>query len=392
MRIALDVQWVTNQATGIGKITLNWVRELAKLDSENEYLLVGKGLQSSALAATIEGRNNFRYLNVQPVKLGWLPYAVRTVYWDQVKLPTWLKREEYDFLHLLWFNIPVVHPKPFILTIHDLDTIIHSNYYSWKFRGYYNLLLRFSLRRAVSIITVSHASKRDIIRVFRIPAERVHVVYHGVDKIFQPIEEKNCLSEIQAKYGIEGEYIIHTGGIGLRKNIGRLLEAFALVCRGTERVISLVITGVGAVDLVKQLKRYAEHLKIGERICFVGYVPEEDMPKLYCGALALVYPSVFEGFGLPIIEAMACGTPVVTSNVSSMPEIAGDSAILIDPFRVEDIAHGILEICEDSALRGMLRERGLERAQLFNWQNTVRHLLSIYSHVISDKTSKITCC
>lgn len=385
MRIALDVQWITNQATGIGKITLNWIRELAKIDSENEYLLVGKGQQNSALIAAINGCSNFSYLDVPPLQLRGFAYSFTTLYWDQVRLPIRLKRQEYDLLHLMWFNIPAVHAKPFILTIHDLDNIIRAYNYSLKFKLYYNKLLTFFVPRAATIITVSYASKRDIIKYFQIPSERVHVIYHGVNGIFRPLTEKNDLLEIQTKYGIQGKYILNTGGIGLRKNLKRLLEAFALVCRGTHLDLSLIITGVGAKDMLMQLQDYTKYLQIAKQVLFVGYVPEQDMPKLYCGALALVYPSLFEGFGLPIIEAMACGTPMVTSNVSSMPEIAGGAAILVDPLQVEDIARGIIQICEDSYLREQLRDRGMERARHFRWESAANNLLTIYSNINSCK-------
>jgi len=263
------------------------------------------------------------------------------------------------------YNTPLFCASPFIFTIHDLSHIYCSENSDSLIRLYYATIMKRACHRATKILTVSEFTRRQIVEWSGIPPEKVFNVGCGVDAAYRPGDEL---------YGLRFPYLLCVSNRKRHKNEFRVVEAFART--GLAETIRLVFTGEPTTDLADCLERY--HLT--PHVYFTGVVPEAQLPSLYRGAQALVFPSLYEGFGLPLLEAMACGTPVVSSNTTAMPEVAGDAALLVDPTSVEQIASAMERIVSDSSLRRQLREKGLARAVQFSWDSTaasVRQVLSV---------------
>lgn len=241
---------------------------------------------------------------------------------------------------------------PFVVTVHDL---IHLHFGTSLHRLYYNQIIRKLLHNASSVLTVSEYSRNELLEWSGLPQEKVVVTYNAVSSDF-------CCCGI--KYNPGFPYVLYVGNRRIYKNIHRLIEAFGLGCKNTD--IKLVFSGSEDPDLLASAKKAG----IIDRIAFISKIREEDLPAVYRGALAVAYISLYEGFGLPPLEAMACGTPVLTSNVTSLPEVVGDAALLVDPLNVEEIADGIRRLTEDDLLRQNLRKLGLQRAQSFSWDKS----------------------
>lgn len=257
--------------------------------------------------------------------------------------------------NLFWspgFMPPARCNIPYVVTIHDL---IHLHYGTSLHRLYYNQVIRRLLSNAASVLTDSEYSRDEILTWSGLPSERVRVISLAVDDTFSR----------EGKVFTPGyPYILYVGNRRIYKNIHRLIEAFGLGCKNTD--IKLVLSGSEDPDLLNSAKKAG----IIDRIVFLGKIKEEDLPAVYRGALAVVYISLYEGFGLPPLEAMACGTPVLTSNVTSLPEVVGDAALLVDPLNVEEIADGIRRLTEDDSLCERLSRSGLQRAQRFSWDKS----------------------
>jgi glycosyltransferase involved in cell wall biosynthesis len=254
------------------------------------------------------------------------------------------------------YNTPLSCPSPFVFTIHDLSHIYCPEASSPLIRLYYATVMKRACRRAATILTVSEFTRKQTIDWSGLSPEKVLNVGCGVDPTYHPKGDS---------YGLPFPYFLSVSNRRRHKNEFRLVEAFVMA--NLDPRIRLVFTGEPIPDLVRRIETH--HLR--SRVDFVGAVPEAKLPSLYRGAEALIFPSLYEGFGLPVLEAMACGTPVVTSNVTAMPEVAGDAALLVDPTSVEQIAEAMKRIVSDSSLRQRLRDKGLKRSAQFSWQRTV---------------------
>jgi glycosyltransferase involved in cell wall biosynthesis len=291
-------------------------------------------------------------LHYQPVPLGSNPAA---------PLDSWFlaralgKLERSDLFFSPGYNTPLSCPSPFVFTIHDLSHIYCPENSSPPIRLYYATIMKRACHRAARILTVSEFTRRQIIDWSGVPAERVFNVGCGVDPSFQPGGDS---------YGTSFPYVLCVSNRKRHKNEFRIVEAFAKAALDPQ--IHLVLTGEPATDIKNRL----ETCQVSSRVDFVGVVPEAKLPSLYRGAEALIFPSLYEGFGLPVLEAMACGTPVVTANITAMPEVAGDAALLVDPTSVEQIAEAIEQVVNDISLRQQLRQRGLARAAQFSWEHS----------------------
>lgn len=272
-----------------------------------------------------------------------------------------------------------------LATIHDAIPYVYPETNTRLVWLLFHLWLPVAVRRLHRIITVSHHSKRDIVRYLRVNPERVSVVPQGVDAQYRSMDPKE-VQTVLARNGIDGRYILYVSAVEprkKRKNLPRLLEAFAQLRQWCDSW-RLVIVGSVKKDY-RPVFDTVERLGLAPYVHFTGFVDETDLPALYGGADLFVLPSLYEGFGLPVLEAMACGTPVVTSNVSSLPEVAGDAAIFVDPYDVNAIADAMRRILGDSDLAADLRRRGLVRAQAFSWERTARETIAVYEHVLGQK-------
>lgn len=270
-----------------------------------------------------------------------------------------IKQKKPDIFWSPGYMPPIKSNVPFVLTIHDL---IHLHFASIAHKAYYNLVLKPLSMRAFKIITISEYSRQEILKWGGYSSEQVVVLPNGVDSKFQPQG---------VKHDIGAPYILYIGNRKQHKNLDRLLQAFAK--SGISKNIRLAISGVSDPTLFNKAKK----IGIGNRLTFLGFIQEEDLPAVYRGAIALALVSLYEGFGLPPLEAMACGTPVLTSNVTSLPEVVGEAGIMVDPYDVEAIADGLRRLVEDYALHKELRRKGLERTQQFTWERTAEHVWQI---------------
>jgi glycosyltransferase involved in cell wall biosynthesis len=240
-------------------------------------------------------------------------------------------------------------------------------------------MIPMSVKRSDVAIAISQSVKEDIVRILGVQPEKVKVIYLGKHERFRPIRDPERLSRFRTKYGLSRRVVLFVGLIEPRKNLATLVQAFASL-KSLHGDFCLVLAGDygwGCQDVLASVRRYG----IENHVLFPGFIPDGELPELYNLADVFVYPSLYEGFGLPVLEAMACGVPVVTSNVSSMPEVVGEAGLLVDPRSVEELAQGIRRVLTDATLRSQMREKGLERSELFSWEKTARETLEVYRQI-----------
>jgi glycosyltransferase involved in cell wall biosynthesis len=283
-------------------------------------------------------------------------------------------RQSPDLLFVPAHVIPFIHPRS-VVTVHDLGYIYYPQAHRAFDRLYLDLSTRFNVKVASQIIADSEATENDLVQKYRVAEERITVVYPGCN--LEPVIDGTGWERVKERYRLPDRYILHLGTLHPRKNILRLLEAFQRLARDYPE-LHLVLAGKKGW-LYKEILSKAEGL--GERVHFPGYIASEDLPFLIRKARLFILPSLYEGFGFPILEAMAAGTPVVCSNASALPEVAGDAALLFDPYDVEAMRETTRKVLEDEALRAELVERGLERAKAFSWERCARQTLSVLEKV-----------
>lgn len=304
--------------------------------------------------------------------------VVVRVLWEQLAQPWVLRQIEADLVHGPAFVVPLLAPCPAVATIHDLSFIRFPAMFRPGNRLYLTVLTRLSAQRARRLIAVSAYTASETARLLKVEPQRIDVVYHGVAPAFRPLPTEE-VAAFRQRQGLPERFVLFVGTLEPRKNLTRLVEAFARVRDGQTR---LVLVG-GKGWLYDDLFARIEALNLSKEVLFAGYVPEDMLPWWYNAAVALVYPSLYEGFGFPVIEAQACGTPVLTSNVSALPEAAGDAGIMVDPYDVEALATGLHRLLTDASLRQELRERGLAHAQQFSWPRTAQQTARVYRRALA---------
>jgi glycosyltransferase involved in cell wall biosynthesis len=281
--------------------------------------------------------------------------------------------------------MPPYCPYSRIVTIYDLTPVVLKGAHRADFRFKFGKEVSHAARRADKIIAISQSTKKDLINLLGAKPEKISVVYPGYDDdIFKPSPDPHKIETALRKYGIIRSYIIYVGILEPKKNILRLVEAFASLKREGKIVHKLVIAGKRAWGDETVFQAVRRNGLEGE-VIFTGYVPQEELPLLMSGADVFVFPSLHEGFGIPPLEAMACGTPVIASNASSLPEVVGDAGILVDPYNVDEIAEAIYKVVSDGKLREQMRRKGLERAKLFSWKKAAQQTLQILEDTYSSR-------
>jgi glycosyltransferase involved in cell wall biosynthesis len=271
--------------------------------------------------------------------------------------------------------VPLVHPRRTAVTVHDLGYLYYPQAHTRLSRLYLDLSTRFSARAARRIIAISEATKRDLMASYHVPAAKISVVYHGRDPDYRPVRDEAALEAAAAKYGVKRPFCLHVGTLQPRKNLGVLVEAWGLLRERMDAPPGLLLAGKRGW-LYDSLFQEVKARGLTDLVTFADYVDQADLPALYSGALALTFPSLYEGFGLPALEAMSCGTPVIASAASSLPEVVGGAGILLDPLRPEPWAEAVERMARDRDLRESLSAKGLERARLFTWERCARETLS----------------
>ncbi|MCX6021156.1 MAG: glycosyltransferase family 1 protein, partial [Chloroflexi bacterium] len=263
---------------------------------------------------------------------------------------------------------------PSVVTVHDLGYVHFPEAHGRRSLAYLRWATRHNAQQATHLIADSEATRDDIIRVLGVPSERITVAHLGVDPTLAPVTDPARLAAVRARYGLPDEYLLFVGSIHPRKNLARLVDAYGRLWENGQTTAALALAGGVAwlPDTILERVRQSR-----APVILTGYVPQEDMAALYSGAMALAFPSLAEGFGLPVVEAMACGLPVVASNASSLPEVVGDAGVLVNPLSVGDIANGLLRVVSDASLRADLRARGFERVRRFTWERTAATVLDV---------------
>ena len=369
MRIAIDARKLRDY--GIGTYVRNLLRYLARIDESTEYVVLCRAADQQLVGALGE---NFR-----AVGEGSPGYSIR----EQVTVPLDLRRERAELFHAPHYVLPPLTPCKAVVTIHDCIHLRFPQYLPNRLGyAYARSSMWMATHRANRILTVSEASKRDILDYFRVPPEKIDVIYNGIDERFGQPPPEDDIARIRERYQLNDPFILYAGNIKPHKNLERTIEAFHLLRRKSEfENIKLVIIG-DEIAKYAALRHAVHHHKLHKYVRFFGFVPDSTLAILYRLAAVFVFPSLYEGFGLPPLEAMSSGTPVITSNVSSLPEVVGDAALLVDPLQPEDIAEAMRKVLTDPALREDLRRRGLARAQHFSWERSIKRVRDIYGEVL----------
>lgn len=308
-----------------------------------------------------------------------LKFPVRSL-WMQLVLPAIVARLSPDICHFTNYIAPLVGSRPFVVTLYDMALFKHPHVQPRKTLLMVRSIVPMVARRAAAIITTSHSTRADVVSTLGVPPENVHVVYAAAGPEFRIIENEGELDRVRRKYGLFDAFVLCVSTIEPRKNLARLVQAFAeLRRRGRqERLILVGQLGWKYAAIFEQI----EQLGLLESVRLLGYVPEEDLPALYNLARAVAFPLLDEGFGLPIVEGMACGVPVLTSDRSSMAEVAGEAALLIDPTDVHAMADGLMQVLSDTDSRARLRAAGLARAAEFSWVRAAEQTVAVYDAVV----------
>lgn len=299
------------------------------------------------------------------------------ILWEQSVWPIIAKLENFDLLHSMAFVLPLIGNVPAVVTVYDLSFIHYPDSFPKLQQAYLESQTARSCQKAKRVITISQSSRQDVHHFFKIPLDNIDVVVPGVDSIYRPIPALEIEAFRQEK-GLSKKFILHVGTLQPRKNIPLLLQAVAEIGRHD---VDLVLIG-GRGWLYEQIFDQVAQLGITNQVHFLGYVPDEELPLWYNSASLLAFPSAYEGFGLPVVEALACGTPVVAARSSSIPEAGGDAALYFDPGNVNELAKQITAILEDPELAGGLRLAGLKQARQFSWDRAGRETAQVYHRAL----------
>lgn len=377
MNIGWNTMLLQKNISGIGNYIEKILIEFGKKEIRDSLLLFGS--DNNYNYDNINLSNNIMFSNniISDNKL-------LRVLWEQFVLPKKAKDYNLDLLHCPAHVTPLVSSTKIILTIHDLAFKLLPQTFKLQNKIYLNNIVPASIKKANRIIAVSKNTKKDIIKQYKIPADKITVIYNGINNNYKVIDRNDLINKIKKKYNLPSEFILYLGTLEPRKNIKNLIKAYFLYKSTSNNDIKLVIAG-GKGWLYEDIFSLVEEKQLEEDVIFTGYVDEEDIVPLYNAATLFVYPSLYEGFGLPPLEAMACGTPVITSNVSSLPEVVGDAAIKVDPNNIKELFKVINKILGNESLQREMIQKGIERSKKFTWEKTATETIKVYEEVLNQK-------
>ena len=371
LRIGLDARYVYDHFPGIGRVISQLAAALSNLLTDQQLVI----LYHPQLPNT---RYDLQALADHPqVELVACPIAPFSLA-EQTQLPLFLRRLRLDLLHSPYYIKPYFGlPCPSVVTIYDLIGRRFPQTLSWRGRLLFEWSTRLALRTSRAVLTISEHARNDLFFDYRIPRERITVTPLAADPRFQP-QTSDQIADFRVRYQIPEQYVLYLGSNKPHKNLERLVRAWERLCNeGHNDGVRLLIAG--HVDpRYGEIPAFVAERGLSERVRFLPNVPEADLPTLYSGALLFAFPSYYEGFGLPPLEAMACGTPVLCAYASSLPEVVGEAALTVDPYSFLEMAEGLRRLIYSRPLRSRLRKLGLERAKLFNWERTAEATLAVY--------------
>ncbi|MDP2721108.1 MAG: glycosyltransferase family 1 protein [bacterium] len=369
MVIGIDASRIAREEkTGTENYSINIIKALTSIDKKNRYVLYFNKLP--------------RFFDISQTNVS-TKILTLPRFWTQFRLAYECLVSPPDILFVPAHTIPVIRRPSLktVVTVHDLGEEFLAAYHQFPQKIYLNWSTRYVAAHASHIISISKFTKEDLKTTLKVPSKRISVVYEGIDKELFYQRDKDLIARTRAKYGLAGKYFLYVGTIQPRKNLVRLIEGFAQANLSDTDLVLVGTKGWFYEDIYKAPEKFS----VSNHVRFLGYVDNEDLPILYSGALGLTFPSLYEGFGLPILEAFACNCPVLTSNIGSMAEVADFAALLVDPLDVKDISFGLRTLAGDSKLREKMVEEGQKRAQDFSWEKAARETLRVFEKVYQQK-------
>ncbi len=359
MKIVIDTQTMLGKKSGFGFYVKNLVENLKKIDTQNEYFLIDSGKEKDLR-------------------------TYERIWWDQVGFVKKAKKVKADIIHKTCFSVPRFGKFKKVVTIHDIIPLIYPENFSRASRFYFTKLMPWSYKFADYYITISESAKKDLVEKLGLDSNKIKVIYEAAGDEFKVITDLNKIEQVKKRYKISGDYILNVGTLEPRKNLEFFVKVFADVVKDIRKFGN---SGIGDLKLVvagkkgwryENLFREIENLGIKDKVIFTNYVDDLDLPYLYNGAKLFAFPSIYEGFGLPILEAMKCGVPVISSNSSSLPEVVSNAGILLDPENKELWIKNIIDVLNNGEKQIMMKADGLKQASNFSWEKCARETLSVY--------------
>ncbi len=372
MKIAIDLSIVHGLRTGVGNYAYYLVRGLAAVDRSNQYTLFLNRANCQEFSVTSP---NFETVIV--------PLPLRGLLWTEHFYFARARLDRFDVVHVVMGTGPILGGGRRVITVYDLALSLGLKTASARHRLYWMRLFPLWARRADRVIAISESTQADIERIYRVPSERIRVTHMAADIMYYPLP-RSVLQEFRATHHLTADPILYVGTVNTEKNITRLLQTYRLLRDRHGIGNPLVLVGKPCLGYDKIVKA-AQEMDLGDHVIFTGYVPDEELPFWYNLARVFVYPSLYEGFGLPVVEAMACGAPVVVSNKSSLPEVVGEAGVLFDPYDMEAMVAAILPVLSDNAINQQMRAKSLKQASRFSWEQTARQTIAVYEEMAGQK-------
>ena len=368
MPIVLDARTANDHFPGIGRYVVNLSQALMRIAPDLDLTL----LHNPAAKAT-----RLTLPALPRIACSTSPFSIQ----QQWIVPAILRQAQAKFYHSAYYLMPYLPGVPSVVTCYDLIPLIYPEYYTISQRLICRLAHYLALRATRVILAISEATKADLVRVFQVDPQQVLVTPLAADASFAPCSRMQ-IAAVRVKYALPERYVLYLGINKPHKNLARLVQTWRVVNRKSQIPhLKLVIAGQWD-ERYPEARRLAEELGLKDQVVFAGPVSEADLPALYSGAMLFVFPSLYEGFGLPVLEAMACGTPVVCSNTSSLPEVAGNAALLVEPQDVTALADALSRAANDGELRQAMRQKGMTQAARFSWERTAQETLTAYRHLM----------
>ena len=365
MRIGVLVLAAGRRAGGPETYEVELLRALDRCGAGHEYIVYCTDQAAVEVIGVYSG--NFKFRILRPA-VRWVSLAVT--------LPILMRKDRIDLLHATYAP-PPFHSERLVMTVHGLVNFVHPEFFSPDRLRRLNPLMRKGIKQAESLLFVSEHAMRQTQEMFHIPAERSMVVYHGVGAHFRPIPRAEARMQVRERFGVDGPYLLYCGKIQPGKNVELLVSAYNEFARRTGCTLPLLMVGRNVSGILHE--RTDARSDSGGTVILAGHVPSEELPAIYSAAEMLLFPSLFESFGLPVLESMACGTPVICSNAAALPEIAGGAALMVDPHSIEELVGAMIRLSQSSDLRETLIGRGQARARQFSWDQCARDTLKAYA-------------
>jgi glycosyltransferase involved in cell wall biosynthesis len=370
LRIGVNALQLTTRNSGVGQYIYNMVSSLFSISTDQFFLYLSQGNTRPEWMA-------WHNLKVKEIPFRKEQAILRNIY----ELFCYGLDLRKDDLNIFWSpdtKLPLLTPNiPIVITSHDLAIYREPGTYQSSRVLYWRKLFERAVQKATCVVAISNATRDDLIEIMHVPSQKIRVIYCGVNSSFRLINDADLLKQVRMKYGLPENFLLFVGLFSPRKNIAGILKSFAILKNKFKIPHHLVMVGEKGWRYKSDLE-LVNSMGLGKSVFFPGFVEEEDLPAVYNIADVFVFPSIYEGFGLPVLEAMACGTPVVTSNVSSLPEVAGQAGILINPNNHEEIASEVYRVLSDKKVSSQLTKAGLERARHFTWENAAGELLKVF--------------